>query len=152
MGTATQTRPNRLGILAMAIAAIALMIGVAHLNLGPVHETKPIEQSIAETAAKIKEAAKRAVTGEPAPSAPAKPDTGINWDTLIQILVYGLAGLAMLVSLVALLRHEQRMPAMMGFSLGAGVLILAWLQWVALVICGAIIIVAILNNLDSILS
>ena len=62
-----------------------------------------------------------------------------------------LAACAMALAIIGLLRQEQFQPALVGFSVGTGVLLMAWLQWIALIICGAIILFAIITNLDSIL-
>lgn len=53
----------------------------------------------------------------------------------------------MVLAIVAL-RREDLLPALAGFSLGASVLLMAYLQWIALIICGAIILAAILLSLD----
>lgn len=145
----TQSIP--FGIGSMAAAAIALLLTVAHISFGPFAPQKPVEQTIAETAVNIKEAAKRALTGEAQPEE-EKPVSKWNADLIADIAVFVLAAAAILLALIALIRNEQRTPAFTGFSLGAGVLLVAWLQWIALLICGAIILAAIISNLDQILS
>ena len=47
----------------MAVAALSLVVVVAHLSLGPFVPQKPVERTIAETAVAIKEAAKRVIAG-----------------------------------------------------------------------------------------
>ncbi len=143
-------KPHSFGISAMLIATLALFISVTHLTVGPFEKQKPIEQTIAETAVKIKEAAKRAVTGEPEPKAITQ-ESRFNLDTITTISALACAAAAMLLAIIALVRREERSLAFIGFSLGAGVLLMAWLQWIALLICGAIILVAIIKNLGDIL-
>ena len=144
------TRSNSFGLLAMVLAAIGLVVAVAQLSLGP-FETKPtIERSIAETAVAIKDAAKRVVKGEKEPE-PVVAKSGMDIDKIVGIAVIVFAAAGMVMAVVALFRREVQAPAYVGFSLGAGVLLMAWLQWIALIICGAIILVAIINNLGDIL-
>jgi len=151
MTDALTEKPNHLGVAAMALAAIALMVAVIHMTAGPFNPPEPVEQTIAETAVKIKEAAKRAMTGEPAP-APVPEARGFDVDRAVKIASLALAGLAMLLGVGAIAKREERAPALIGFSLGGGVLLVAWLQWIALLICGVIIIAAILHNIGDILS
>jgi len=152
MDMPTTSKPGALGLGSMALAAAALLLAVAHLSLGPFVPQKPIEDTIVETAVKIKEAAARAVTGAATPAGEPSPQSRWNVDRIIDAAVLALAAVAILLSLVSLFRAEPRAPAFVGFSLGAGVLMMAWLQWLALIVCGAIILVAIINNLDEILS
>jgi predicted esterase len=56
---------------------------------------------------------------------------------------------AMALAVIALCLSERSRPAFLGFSLGAGVLLMAFLQWVALIICGAILLAAIIVNLHN---
>ncbi len=150
MSEARTEKANHFGVGAMAIAAIALLIAVIHLSAGPFKPQEPVSKTIAETAVAIKEAAKRAVTGE---DLPAAEPAASRWDIdrVLDILVLVLAGIAMALAIFALLRKEPQTPAYVGFSLGVGVVLMAYLQWLALLICGAIILVAILNNLSDIL-
>ena len=140
------------GIGSMAIAAVALVLAVAHISFGPFAPQKPVEETIVETAVKIKDAAKRAVTGETASvDAPAARK---NWDVdkIISGLVLVLAASGILASIISLIRKEQKAPAFFGFTLASGVLVVAWLQWIALIVGGIILLAAIVMNLDAILS
>jgi len=143
-------RPIPFGAAAMAIAAAALVLAVAHLAAGPFAPRKPVEETIVETAVKIKAAARRAVTGEAAP--PPAPAPRRDIDRILKLTVLALGAAAMMSAIVALVRNEPRAPAFSGFALGAGVLLVAWLQWIALILCGAIILAAIIANLGDILS
>ena len=150
----TETSAKRsisFGISAMAVSGLALFIAVAHLTFGPLAPQPSIERTVAETAVAIKEAAKRAVMGEKEPIEDSSGRSSWNVDLIIDAAVFALAGVAMALAMVALVRREERPPAFMGFSMGAGVLLLTWLQWIALIICGLILLVAIISNLGEIL-
>ncbi|MEL6365817.1 MAG: hypothetical protein AAFR11_13360 [Pseudomonadota bacterium] len=144
-------RPLAFGAAAMVFATLALIVAVAHLTLGPFAPQEPVEKTVAETAVAIKDFARRAITGEDAPPAPPPPP---RWDAdkMTEAGVLGGAGLAMLLAVAGLLRREPAGAAFAGFALGGGVLLFTWLQWIALIICGAIILAAIIANLSDILS
>lgn len=144
------TRKNGFGVAAMALAAIALLASVIHLSAGPFAPQKSAEQTIAETAVGIKEAAKRAITGEAAPPPVEQPRHDI--DEILQVAVLIGAGLAMALALVALVRQEQQRPAFAGFTLGTGVILMTFVTWLALLICAAVLLYAIIDNLGDILS
>ena len=141
---------NVLGVIAMAIAAAGLILAIVHMTAGPFAPQKPAEQTIAETAVAIRDAAVRAMTGAEAPP-PAPPAPRYDVDDYVQAGVIGFGGVAMILACVALIRREERATALYGFSLGAGVLLLTWLQWIAVMICGVIILAAIIGNLGDIL-
>lgn len=146
------SKPNSFGFGAMAIATLALVIAVVHLSFGPFKPQKPIETQIAETAVKIKDAAIRALSGQQ--TAEDEPVAQSSWDIdrVTDATVIAFAALAMGLGLIALVRGEQHRPAFTGFSLGASVLLVLWLQWIALLICGVILLAAIIGNLDAIIS
>ncbi|MEM8935200.1 MAG: hypothetical protein AAGC77_02185 [Pseudomonadota bacterium] len=141
-----------IGIASMAVAAAALILAVAHISFGPFAPQKPIEETIVDTAFKIKDAAQRAVSGKASQQGEPTVQSRWNVDRLVDVSVFVLASVAILLALIALLRNEKRSIALMGFSLGVGVLLMSWLQWIALLVCGAIIIAAIVNNLDALVS
>lgn len=128
----------------MILATFALFISVTHISIGPFETQKPVEQTIAETAAK------RVITGEPAIEK-VEHQSKLDFDFITTIATITLAAGAMLLAIIAFVRREEKTFAYVGFYLGAGVLLMAWLQWIALIICGVIILAAIINNLDSIL-
>ncbi len=152
MTALAKTKSIPFGAGSMAVAAIAIILVVAHISFGPFAPQKPAEVTIAETAVKIKDAAKRAISGEAAPAEQKPPRSKWNADRIVDIAVLALAAAAILLAIIALFRNEERTPAFFGFSLGVGVLLMSWLQWIALLICGAIILAAIISNLDEILS
>ena len=140
------------GMGSMAIAAVALVLAVAHISFGPFAPQKSVEETIVETAVKIKDAAKRAVTGESDSVGAPAPQKKWNVDKIISGLVLVLAASGILASIISLIRKEQRAPAFFGFTLASGVLVIAWLQWIALIVGGIILLAAIVMNLDAILS
>ena len=151
MTEASNEKSTAFGLGSMAIAALALLVAVVHLSLGPVAPQKPIETTIAEKAVAIKEAARRVMTGEPKPEPKAESSARWSTDQIIELAVLALAGIAVVLAVVALVRREQQRLAFAGFSLGTSVLLITWLQWIALVICGAIIVAAIIHSLGDLL-
>ena len=54
------------------------------------------------------------------------------------------AGMAMVLGVFALMRNEPKLPALIGFSLATGTLFFVWLQWIAFVVVGALLIGAVI--------
>ena len=147
----TDTRDLNLtfGIASIALAAIALMVSVTHMTIGPFAPQKPVEKVIVDTAVNIKDAAMRAVTGADAPT--SVPTSNWDIDRVIQAAALGMAGLAMLIAIVSFVRREGSSHAWVGLSMGGAVMLMAYFQWIALLICGVILLCTIVDNLDSIL-
>jgi len=144
------TRSRQLGICALVLATLALVIAVTHITAGPFAPQKPVETSIAETAVAIKKAAIAAMTGgQSEPAAPARPSFDI--DKKLRLGTNFLAGLALLVAIFAFARREQPEPAAAGFVLGTGVLLVSVFHWALLLICGTLLLIAIIGNLGDIL-
>ncbi|MEO1015604.1 MAG: hypothetical protein AAFX08_10500 [Pseudomonadota bacterium] len=150
-GKRQEQRIGAFGVAAIALAALALAVVVVELAAGPFAPQQPVEETVADLVVGVKDAIVRRARGEEAPPpAPAPSD----WD-IDRILTTGSiagAGVAMLLGIIALVRQEPRAPAYVGFTLGAGTLLVVWLQWMAFAILGVLLIVAILNLIGGDLS
>ncbi|MHA7871156.1 MAG: hypothetical protein ACX939_02280 [Hyphococcus sp.] len=142
-------QPQTFGVAAMAVAALALLVAVVHMSAGPFAPQQPVEQTIVDTALKIKEAAQRAAAGEPAPP-PQR--AAMDIDQIITLGYLALAGVAMGIALIGLFKDSKHTPAYFGFTLGGAVILITWLQWIAILVCGAVILAAIIYSFGDILS
>ena len=129
------------GFSAMVLSAIALIAVVAQLAAGPFAPQPTVEDSVADLIVGVKDAVERRARGEAAPP----PEPGA-WDVdrVLIAAAIGMAGIAMLLGVVALARKEPRLPALLGFSLGAGTLFVVWLQWIAFAIVGVLLIAVVI--------
>lgn len=103
---------------------------------------------IGEFAAEIRKSATRAMLGQPQP-APETPAMG-----LAVILAHAapvLAALAAILGAVGLFRREPRTLPLLALGFGTGAFVMQYAIWLVLIVAGALIIAAILNNLGSIL-
>ena len=139
------------GISAIGFAMSALLLAVVHLSLGPFTPQEPVEKTIVDTAVAIKDYAKQVLMNDGQPVDLPVKTRRRDADWLTDAATLGLAGVALVLALVALIRREPRRNALIGFFLGAGVLTLSWLQWIAILICGMLLLVAIVANLENIL-
>ncbi|MEM1397446.1 MAG: hypothetical protein AAGA22_04170 [Pseudomonadota bacterium] len=136
------------GLLAMALASVALIGVVLQLTVGPFAPQPTVEEGVAELIVGIKDATLRRIQGEEPPEPQRKP-----WDVdrIVVAASIGFAGAAMLFAGLGLFRGEPRAPALLGFSVGAGTLLVVWLQWMALIILGCFLIIAVVSALGDIL-
>ncbi|MGB3407525.1 MAG: hypothetical protein WBA67_08520 [Jannaschia sp.] len=112
----------------------------------------PPEQSsasvIGEIAAEIRLSAKRALSGEPAAeSTPAPREYG----HLVTVMALCLAGGAVLLGGLGLYRHEPHRLSYLALGFGTSAFIMQYVFWLALLMCGVALLVAIIGNLDGIL-
>ena len=135
-----------IGTIAIALAGI-VMTG----TFDP--PSQPVGITIGEIAADIKNAAKAAITGEAnaAPTPAPEPVTTPLRD-IATFAIPVLAALAAICGAVGLFKHETRTLPLLAISAGAAAITLQFAIWLALMICGVILLGSILSNLDSILS
>jgi len=137
------------GLIAMILSAIALVVVVVQLAAGPFAPQPTAEENIADLIVGVKDAVEARAKGETVTA--SKPNA---WD-IDRILItssIAMAGAAMLFGVFAIARKEPKTPALIGFGLGTGTLFVIWLQWIAFIILGALLIAAIINALGGDLS
>lgn len=132
--------------LALGAAALAIVtLQMSALFAGP--EPNP-GSTIGAIAGEIREAAARAVLGHP------QPDPQIERWTLKDYLGFVapvLAGLATLVGGIGLYRQEAPRLATIAITFGVSAFVMQYVFWLAVMICGVVLLTTIIRNLDSIL-
>ncbi len=145
-----EPRQRQFGFCAIVLATLALVITVTHITTGPFAPQKTVETTIAETATAIRKAAIAAMTGaQNEQAAPAGPVWDI--DKKLRLGTNMLAGLALFVAILAFARREEPEPAAAGCVLGTGVLLVSLFHWALVLICGILLLIAIIGNLGEIL-
>ncbi|MGI9352429.1 MAG: hypothetical protein ACR2O3_12770 [Rhizobiaceae bacterium] len=137
------------GFWSVLIGALALLLVFIQF-IGPTFESKPSAATqIGEIAGEIKRSAWRSFFG--LPPAEQKIETASVWNYLAMAApILGIA--AVILSLISgVLRENWRFPVY-GASLGASAIVFQYLWWVALLVCGVIILVAIIENIGDIFS
>ena len=136
------------GYAGFALGALTLIVVLVHFWAGPFAPQQRVSISVGEVAAEIRQAAKMALTGAPQP-APEAPEWDI--DHVIDVSSATLAGLAIVVGLLGIVRHEPRRPAAGGIALGLSAVTFQLFTWMVLLIVGAFIFYAIIENVGGIL-
>ena len=143
----TRSRPIA-GFIGLGMGAAALLMVLIHFWAGPFASQQSVTVTVGEIAADIRQAAVRKLKGLPQP----KP-VSVPWDSdrIMKLVAALLAGMAIILSVVSLVRRESWQPAAGGIALGVGAIAFQVFTWAILVVAGALIIVAIIKNFTEII-
>ena len=139
------------GILAwvgLALGGAGLALFFLELVAGPFAPVTPVETTIVETARAIRDAALGAARGEPLPGPEPVTRSIDDWITIASTSL-GLLGLGL--SVVIFLTGPRRDVAAAGIMVGGAAVLAIYLWWLALLVCGMILLVTIVANLGEIL-
>jgi hypothetical protein len=136
------------GHVAMGTGALALALAMLHVFGGPFAPQPSVGISVGEIAGEMRAAALRAVNGEPQP---APVPRGWDADRILALAGPLVGVLAILLSMVATLRRDGLRLAGYGAALGVGAIVFQMVWWIALLIAGTILLVAIIQNIGEIL-
>lgn len=139
-----EKRPT-FGAIGMTFGAIALLLAMIHFWGGPFSPRPSLEQTVAETAAAIKEATLATLKGEEAP--PPKR-TRVDLDRVAHLTTAVLGGLAIILGLVGFVRRESLRAAGSAAVLGTGAIAFQFAVLALGVIVLAILVASVLYNLD----
>ncbi|MQX38333.1 hypothetical protein [Roseospira navarrensis] len=136
------------GIAAVLFGGLALLIVLIEFSAGPFAPQPEASTVIGETAAGIRDAARRALAGEAPP-----PPTARTWDIDRVIALAGMAtgGVAVILAVLGAVLREPRTALVGGAALGATAILLKVSIWIALLVAGVVILWAIIDNIGDIL-
>ncbi|NNU80115.1 hypothetical protein HMH01_06655 [Halovulum dunhuangense] len=103
---------------------------------------------IGEIAADIRQSAERAMRGEPAPG---PEPAGISLGLIVTVGALVVAGIAVILGGIGLYRNEPHRPSYMAVGFGSSAFVLHFAFWLAVLICGIVLLTSIIRNLDGIL-
>jgi hypothetical protein len=130
-----------LGWLGFAVGAAALILTLVIFWAGPFAPQQTAGVSLGELAADIAKSAARSVAGQPQPQPVAPPRT---IDDHLEIGVGALAGLAIVIGVASLVRHESQRAALSGIALGGLAVGFQLFTWSIMMIVGALVIMGIM--------
>jgi len=144
--TETATQNSVFGMLAVVLGFVAFAAVVGHFFVGPIDPPPPIEVSIAEKAASIRDATVAALKGEE-----YEAESSLRPRTLDDYLTYSfitLAIAAILMAVIGFVRHERLRPAIAGAALGGLTITFQFATMVFFGLLCAIILAAVIDKLD----
>lgn len=150
MEQAFHDRPAKFGLIGFMLGVVSILVILIQLSAFLEPQEKSSGAVIGEIAADIRQAATRALSGEPAP-APTAPDLPLDYYQLITVAALCAAGLAVGLGAVGLYRNEPSQLSYMAVGMGISAFVMFFVFWMALLICGMILLISIIRNLDSIL-
>ncbi len=149
MSSTAQTHRPTFGLIGFILGLIALTLVAIQVSAIMDPPKQSAATSIGEIAAEIRDSAKRAISGEEAPAAAPQNDFSIT--QIMTVVGSVLGGLAAILGAVSLFRQEQRTLGLFAIGFGTGAIIMQYVFWLAVIICGALLLISIISNLDGIL-
>ncbi|WP_299401698.1 hypothetical protein [uncultured Roseobacter sp.] len=132
----------------IGLAALAMAIALIHTFVGPFAPTQSIEVSIGEIAAGIRDSAQRALLGQEQPAPVAR---AWDIDRILRAVAPTMGVFAIVVALVGMIRKEPAKLVLCGVAFGAMAVMIQVLLYAVLLIAGVVLLIGIMQNLDSIL-
>ena len=132
------------GWLGFAVGAAALVLTLLVFWAGPFAPQQSTGVSVGELATEIARSAARSVAGQPQPEPTAPPR---DMDDYLEIAVGTLAGIAIVLGVAALVRHEQPRAAISGIALGGLAVGIQLFTYTIMLIIGGLIVSAIIFSL-----
>lgn len=133
-----------LGWSGFATGAFALVFTLVLVWAGPFAPQQSAGVSLGELAAEIAASAARSLAGQPQPAPVAAPH---DIDDYLNVGVAALAGLAIVLGVAALVRHEQKRAAISGIALGLLAVGVQLFAFAIMMIVGALVIAAMIYAL-----
>lgn len=134
------------GILSIVMGFVAFAAVVGHFFAGPIDPPPPIEVSIAEKAADIRDATVAALKGEEYEAEPTvRPKT---LDDYLTWSFVGLGVLAILMAVIGFVRHERLRPSIAGAALGALAITFQFFTVVFFALIFVLLLSVVLEQLD----
>ncbi|WP_170755165.1 hypothetical protein [Ruegeria lacuscaerulensis] len=145
----TDTASPVFGWIGFGIGALALFAALFVFWAGPFAPQQSTGVSLGELAAEIGKSTLRSAAGleQPEPVARSR-----DLDDFLQIGVAMLGALAIVVSVIGLLRHERRRPAIAGTVIGVGAILFQFFAMAFFAFLGVLVIMALLNSFSDMFS
>lgn len=144
--TATARTGSTYGIAAVVLGFLAFAAVIGHFFAGPFDPPPPMEISIAEKAADIRDATVAALKGEEYEAkSRQRPRT---LDDYLTYALMALAGLAILMGVIGFIRRESLRPSFAGASLGGLAIAFQVATMLFIAFLCAIVLAAVIDQLD----
>ncbi|MEM8817602.1 MAG: hypothetical protein AAGE85_17415 [Pseudomonadota bacterium] len=140
------TRSSTFGMLAVVFGFLSFAAIVGHFFAGPIDPPPPIEVSLAEKAADIRDATVAALKGEEYEARDvSRPRT---LDDYLTYAFVALAMLAILMAVIGFIKRESLRPAFVGAALGGLAITFQFLTVLFFALLFVLLVSAVLDQLD----
>lgn len=137
------------GLTGFFFGVVAIALAMAIINGAFDMPAKSTATTIGEFAAEVRNSARAALSGE-ATAAPVV-EQAMNWREIATLAVTVLAGIAAICGATGLYRHEARSLPLLAIGAGSAAVVMQFAMWLALLICGVLLIGRILTTMDGII-
>ncbi len=135
------------GFTALGLGALSLLGAMVVIYAGPFSPQPSIGTALGEFTADYINSALRGLKGVAQPEAVART---FDIDRFLAIGVSAFGVLSVVLGLIGLARKEPAQIVICGLSVGIAALTFQFVAWLALLICGIILLVSIIGNIGSI--
>ena len=149
MQEAIKVQPAKFGLMGFMLGIISILVILIQLSVFFEPQEKSAGQTIGEIAAEIKLSAARALSGEPAP---APEPLFKDYTRVITIAALCAGGIAVVLGGIGLYRNEPHRLSYMAVGFGVSAFIMQYLFWLAVLICGILLLISIMENIGDIFS
>ena len=146
MAAAGVTTSSKFGLLAVVLGFMAFAGVVGHFFVGPFYDAPPIEVSIAEAAAEIRDATMARLRGEEYEAQSSVQNTTI--DDYLTYSFVATALLSILFSIIGFIRHEPMRISIAGGALGALAIAFQVATVLFMALLFALLLAAVIDKLD----
>jgi len=136
-------RKIKYGYAGIALGAIALIMVLVHFWAGPFAPQPTFEQTIAESAASIRDATVAALKGEDAPRPQKRP---IDLDRAFSTVAAVLGGIAIILAVISFAAKESNRVSIGAAALGVFAVAFQFLAVALAAIIFAIVLVAVISS------
>ncbi|MCD1624670.1 hypothetical protein K7H22_01525 [Seohaeicola saemankumensis] len=148
MEQATSIRPAKFGLVGFILGIASLVIILIQFSSLFEPQEASTGSFIGEIAADIKQSAARVISGQPAPAPARLPQDNRQIITAAALCV---AGIAIVLGGIGLYRNEPHRLSYLAVGIGVSAIVMQYVFWLALLVCGVALLISIIGNLDSIL-
>lgn len=143
----TDTANPVFGWIGFCVATLTLFAAVFVFWAGPFAPQHSTGVSLGELAAEFGKSTLRSAAGleQPEPVVPSR-----DLDDFLRIGVAMLGVLAIVLSVVGILRHEKRRPAIAGIVIGTGAILFQFFAFAFFAFLGVLIIMALLHSFSDV--
>jgi hypothetical protein len=140
---------RKVGFWALLAGGLAMVLAFAHIVAPSLEPSPSAGERIGEIAGEMKRAAWRTFLGLPKP----EPDVqAVPWHLYLAMIAPVFGVLAVILAAISGVKRENWRLATYGACLGFGAIVFQFLWWVALLVMGVLLLVAIIENLGEFFS